>query len=157
MPIVAAHNAVIIPTIATISIVSGASENKREFLAIKNMPAVTIVAACINAETGVGPAIASGNQTESGSCADLPQHPINKQSVIQNVIDVPNNPSLFAKSISFTSLYWRVPKCKKIRNIATRNPKSPTLFAMNAFFPASPVHIIFTPSNFLSYQNPMRR
>jgi len=26
-------------------------------------PAVTIVAACINDETGVGPSIASGNQT----------------------------------------------------------------------------------------------
>jgi len=29
----------------------------------KNTPAVTIVAACNNAETGVGPSIASGNQT----------------------------------------------------------------------------------------------
>ena len=29
----------------------------------KYTPAVTIVAACINAETGVGPSIAIGNQT----------------------------------------------------------------------------------------------
>ena len=35
-------------------------------------PAVTIVAAWISAETGVGPAIASGSQTCSGICADLP-------------------------------------------------------------------------------------
>jgi hypothetical protein len=32
-------------------------------LKIKKTPAVTIVAACINADTGVGPSIASGNQT----------------------------------------------------------------------------------------------
>jgi hypothetical protein len=40
---------------------------------------VTIVA-CINAETGVGPAIASGNQVYNGICADFPQAPINKES-----------------------------------------------------------------------------
>jgi hypothetical protein len=32
-----------------------------------------MVAACINADTGVGPAIASGNQVYNGICADLPQ------------------------------------------------------------------------------------
>ncbi len=35
------------------------------------MPAATIVAAWISAETGVGPAIASGSQPESGNCADF--------------------------------------------------------------------------------------
>ena len=34
-------------------------------------PAATIVAAWIKAETGVGPSIASGNQTCSGTWADL--------------------------------------------------------------------------------------
>jgi hypothetical protein len=38
-----------------------------------------MVAACINADTGVGPAIASGNQVYNGICADLPQAPMNKQ------------------------------------------------------------------------------
>ena len=38
-------------------------------------PAVTIVAAWISAETGVGPSIASGSQTCRGSCADLPIAP----------------------------------------------------------------------------------
>jgi hypothetical protein len=41
----AAQSAVAIPTHATINIVSGASENSKEFRAIKNIPAVTIVAA----------------------------------------------------------------------------------------------------------------
>lgn len=65
-PIVAAKNAVASPTIATTIMVSGANAKSTEFLAIKNIPAVTIVAAWINAETGVGPAIASGNQTAKG-------------------------------------------------------------------------------------------
>jgi hypothetical protein len=37
-----------------------------------------MVAACINADTGVGPAIASGNQVYNG-IFDLPQAPMNKQ------------------------------------------------------------------------------
>lgn len=38
----------------------------------KKTPAVTIVAACNNAETGVGPSIASGNQTYlKTNCADF--------------------------------------------------------------------------------------
>ena len=40
-----------------------------------NTPAVTIVAAWISALTGVGPSIASGNQTCSGNWADLPTAP----------------------------------------------------------------------------------
>ena len=39
---------------------------------IRNTPAATIVAAWIIAETGVGPAIASGSQMCSGNWADLP-------------------------------------------------------------------------------------
>ena len=43
--------------------------------AIKYTPAVTIVAACINALTGVGPAMASGSQVCKGNCADFPSAP----------------------------------------------------------------------------------
>jgi len=50
--------------------------------AIKKTPAVTIVAACISAETGVGPSIASGNQVCNPNCADLPIAPINKKKHI---------------------------------------------------------------------------
>jgi len=49
---------------------------------VKKIPAVTIVAACNNALTGVGPSIASGNQTWNPICADLPIHPINKKKQI---------------------------------------------------------------------------
>ncbi len=42
-------------------------------------PAVTIVAAWIRAETGVGPSIASGSQVWRPSCADFPIAPMNKR------------------------------------------------------------------------------
>ena len=42
-----------------------------------NTPAVTIVAAWISAETGVGPSIASGSQVCRKSWADLPMAPTN--------------------------------------------------------------------------------
>ena len=44
-----------------------------------NTPAVTMVAAWISAETGVGPSIASGSQVWRRNCADLPMAPMNKQ------------------------------------------------------------------------------
>ena len=44
--------------------------------AIRYTPAVTIVAAWISAETGVGPSIASGSQVCSGTCADFAAQPM---------------------------------------------------------------------------------
>ena len=40
-----------------------------------------MVAAWISALTGVGPAMASGSQTKSGICADLPVAPTKRKSV----------------------------------------------------------------------------
>jgi hypothetical protein len=40
--------------------------------AIRYTPAVTMVAAWMSAETGVGPSIASGNHVCKGNCPDLP-------------------------------------------------------------------------------------
>src|SRR6201981_3340546 len=45
--------------------------------ATRNTPAATMVAAWINALTGVGPSIASGNQTWRGNWADFPTQPRN--------------------------------------------------------------------------------
>ena len=42
-------------------------------------PAVTIVAAWMRAETGVGPSIASGSQVCRPICADFPIAPMNKR------------------------------------------------------------------------------
>ena len=60
--------------------------NKKEQRAIKKTPAVTMVAACIKAETGVGPSIASGSHTCKPICADLPIAPKNKKRQIKSII-----------------------------------------------------------------------
>ena len=52
----------------------------------KYTPAVTIVAACISAETGVGPSMAIGNQTCSPICELLAIAPINKHIPIIVII-----------------------------------------------------------------------
>lgn len=61
-PVVAAKKAVIAPANVKITRTSGASSKRGEHLTIKKTPAVTSVAACIKADTGVGPSMASGNQ-----------------------------------------------------------------------------------------------
>src|SRR5690348_18141437 len=80
--IVAANRAVRAPTPATTTLATGASANSTLQRATRYTPAVTIVAAWIRAETGVGPCIASGNHVYSGIWADLPVHPRNRDSVI---------------------------------------------------------------------------
>src|SRR5260370_41837306 len=74
-PMVAAMNAVAIPIMATASIARGACKNIGNDRAVIYTPAVTMVAAWMSAETGVGPAMASGSQTYSGIWVDLPQAP----------------------------------------------------------------------------------
>jgi hypothetical protein len=56
-----------------------ANSNIGEHLIIRNIPAVTKVAAWINADTGVGPSIASGNHTCNPNCADLPTEPTKRK------------------------------------------------------------------------------
>src|SRR5665647_2379867 len=77
--------AVKIPILAITAKVMGASEYKILLRAIIYIPAVTIVAACINADTGVGPAIASGNHVYKGICALLPTAPTNNNKVIPTI------------------------------------------------------------------------
>ena len=79
-PIVAANTAVRAPTVATTPNATGDIENRKCRRTIMYTPAVTIVAAWINALTGVGPAMASGSQTYSGICADFPAAPTNRHS-----------------------------------------------------------------------------
>src|SRR6266480_1543747 len=74
-PIDAAISAVSTPTTATISMTMGACENNTALRPTMYTPAVTMVAAWISADTGVGPSIASGSQTYSGSCADFATAP----------------------------------------------------------------------------------
>src|ERR1051325_11211190 len=82
---VAANKAVKVPMIATTVNAIGARSKitcERETI---YTPAVTIVAAWIRAETGVGPAIASGSQTYKGICALLPVAPIKSRSATEEI------------------------------------------------------------------------
>src|SRR6267143_2600539 len=80
--IVAENSAVSAPTPATAALATGDIANSTPQRATRYTPAVTIVAAWINAETGVGPCIASGSQVYRGIWADLPVQPRNRNSVI---------------------------------------------------------------------------
>src|SRR5271167_917386 len=77
------NNAVVAPM--TITNDSAASEysNSGDMRATMKIPAVTMVAAWISAEMGVGPSIESGSHTCSGTWADLPMAPINKQMQVK--------------------------------------------------------------------------
>src|SRR2546421_12119677 len=72
---VAATTRVTAPPIAPRSAAVGAHSKITCVRAIRYTPAVTIVAAWIRAETGVGPSIASGSQVWSGTWADLANAP----------------------------------------------------------------------------------
>ena len=72
----AAKKAVAPPTMVTTVSASGANSKTGDMRQTRKTPAVTMVAAWISAETGVGPSIASGSQVCSPSCADLPIAPM---------------------------------------------------------------------------------
>ena len=128
------------PINATIDIAVSDEENKGKNLATKNTPAATIVAACIKALTGVGPSIASGNQTCKGNCPDFPTAPAKIPTAIQVTAAGAINPSLTVSPRS--TIDNEFPNCEtpsvlNIKyNIAIKNPKSPIRVTRNAFFAA---------------------
>src|SRR6478672_4144397 len=63
------------------------SSYRGDMRATMKMPAVTIVAAWISAEIGVGPSMESGSHTCSGTCALLPIAPMNRQMQIALISD----------------------------------------------------------------------
>src|ERR1700722_9620898 len=74
-PMIAPNSSVEAPTMVTTSWASGERLNSGPDRTIRYTPAVTMVAAWISADTGVGPSIASSSQDWSGSWADLPHAP----------------------------------------------------------------------------------
>src|SRR6476620_2831221 len=90
-----------------------------------------MVAAWINAETGVGPSIASSSQDCSGTWADLPQAPSRRSR--------PNTVAVVALALGipeFTARKADEPKVASISMIAIDSPMSPTRFTTNAFLAA---------------------
>ncbi len=66
------------------------------------MPAATIVAAWIRADTGDGPSIASGSHTCRGSCADLPTAPQKRSSGIARLYGTVPDEACAARSLKLT-------------------------------------------------------
>src|SRR5919205_1589822 len=79
VPTVAANRAVAAPTKVTTAVAVALVSNIGDRRQTMNTPAVTIVAAWISAETGVGPSIASGSQVWRPSWADLPIAPTKRR------------------------------------------------------------------------------
>src|ERR1700681_3667570 len=82
MPRKPMNSAVVAPITSTNDSAVGEYLNSGDMRATMKMPAVTMVAAWISAEIGVGPSIESGSHTCSGTCADLPMAPTNRQMQI---------------------------------------------------------------------------
>jgi hypothetical protein len=82
-PVVAPKIAVVLPITVIIFETKGDTTKSVESLSKRYIPAVTIVAACIKADTGVGPSIASGNQKCKPICADLDITAIKKKIQIE--------------------------------------------------------------------------
>ncbi len=127
---VAATKAVATPTTAMIVPASGAWASTGAVRAIRYTPAVTIVAAWMSADTGVGPSIASGNQMYRGSCADFPAAP--KNSSRATPVAVTSGSSACARAVKSSD-----PIVTKTNDMASMKPTSPTRLVTNAFLPAA--------------------
>src|SRR6266702_4482157 len=79
----AMKKAVIPPIKSTSASAVSESSKSGDIRATMKMPAVTMVAAWISAEMGVGPSIESGSHTCKGTCADLPMAPMNRQMQVK--------------------------------------------------------------------------
>src|SRR5450631_1006445 len=73
---------VIAPITITKERAASDSSKSGDMRATMKMPAVTMVAAWMRAEIGVGPSIESGSHTCSGTCADLPIAPTKRHRQI---------------------------------------------------------------------------
>ena len=115
------------------------------------MPALTMVAAWMSAETGVGPSIASGSQTWSGNWALLPIAPMNSSRQMPIIIHGSISPlSSFSGSSLKTSVKLTVPIVVQMAMMPSAKPKSPTRLVMNAFLLARAAERLW-------YQKPMSR
>ena len=117
--------------------------------------ALTIVAAWMSAETGVGPSIASGSQVCSRNCADLPIAPMNSNrqvivsaspSIPKTWIDLPTRLGAAAKICSRLT----EPVSWNSRKMPSAKPKSPTRLTTKALIAAAL-------AEGFSYQKPISR
>src|SRR3954463_13367949 len=132
---VAANTSVAVPMIALTSAAEGASSNSGWVRAIRYTPAVTMVAAWIRAETGVGPSIASGSQVWSGSWADLANAPTRRSR--HATTSVPSFVPKWCPACWKTGRKSSDPTLSRMRNAAITRPTSPITLITNALIPAA--------------------
>ena len=113
-------------------------------------PAATIVAAWISAETGVGPAIASGSHTCSGNCADLPIVPPNSRIAAIDDEQRLDTSWLFDELADLADVRRGEPGAKINAMMPNMNGTSPIRVVMNALIAAFEF-------SFSSYQWPISR
>src|SRR6266478_666775 len=92
-----------------------------------------MVAAWIRAETGVGPAMASGSQTCRGTWADLPIAPQNSRIAAQVSVPRATPPD------ATTDVMWAMlnePAAQNSTKMPNMKPTSPMRVVMNAFMAA---------------------
>jgi hypothetical protein len=119
--------------IATSSSAIGEAAKTGNIRATRYTPATTIVAAWIRAETGVGPAMASGSQTCSGIWADLPIAPQNSRTAPAVTTAGAMSPSPTASKMP---PMLNVPAAKNSTKMPIVNPTSPTRVVRKAFIAA---------------------
>src|SRR6202012_4973590 len=144
-PMIAPNSSVTAPTTVTASCAVGESLKIGLDRTIRETPAVTMVAAWMRAETGVGPSIASSSQDCSGTWADLPQA---ASSSSRPSAEATPEPPDFTESN--TPVKLNVPNSANISMIARDSPTSPTRLAMKDFLAA-------TAAVGLNCQNPISR
>src|SRR5665213_3619088 len=83
MPSSPMKNAVVEPMMSTVDSAVSDNSNRGDMRATMKMPAVTMVAAWIRAEIGVGPSMESGSQMCSGTWADFPMAPMNRHMQVK--------------------------------------------------------------------------
>ena len=91
-------NAVMAPITRMKDSAASDNSNSGDMRATMKMPAVTMVAAWISAEIGVGPSIESGSQTCSGNCADFPMAPMNRQ-IHTTVTSIQGDPGISSSEV----------------------------------------------------------
>ena len=133
----------------------GACSKSGDRRATMKTPAVTMVAAWIKAETGVGPSIASGSQVWSRNCADLPIAPMNssRQVIVIASTSRPKTwivlcarPGAAAKIVIEGDRIGQ----QKTRKMPSAKPKSPTRLTTKALIAAAL-------AEGFSYQKPISR
>src|SRR6202165_2025805 len=130
-PTIAPNSRVTAPTMTTPVCAFGARLTTGPARTIRYTPAVTMVAAWISADTGVGPSIASPSQDCSGTCADLPHAASSSSSPIAVRV-----PSLAAGDAANAPANEIDPNVANITNMASASPTSPTRLTTNAFLAA---------------------